>query len=92
MQLHEQFKKCTALLILFMNCPQMSQQIYRNHVYQPQNYSAYKAKGFLAEVGHELHTEKFLSDLFIGYPNYIMLPLFINYNLPVLLCTTRLPL
>lgn len=51
-----------------------------------------RKKDFLAEVGHEVHTEKFLSDLFIGYPNHITLPLFINYNLPVPLCTIRLPL
>lgn len=51
MQLHEQLKKCIALLILFINCPQMSQQIYKNHVYQPQNYSAYKEKGFFGRSG-----------------------------------------
>jgi len=39
---------------------------------------------FLPEVGHELGTHKFLSDLFIGGPNHITSPLFIDYNLPVL--------
>lgn len=44
---------------------------------------------FLAEVGHELCTHKFLSDLFIGDPNHITLPLFIDYNLPVLRLTIK---
>lgn len=44
---------------------------------------------FLAEVGYELCTHKFLSDLFIGDPNHKMLPLFIDCNLPVLWLTIR---
>lgn len=44
---------------------------------------------FLAEVGHELCTHKFLSDLFIGRPNCITLPLFIDYNLPMLWLTIK---
>lgn len=62
MQLLEQFKKCIASLILFMNYPQMNQQIHKKHVHQYWNYSIHKAMEFLAEVGHELCTQKFLSD------------------------------
>lgn len=47
---------------------------------------------FLAEVGYELCTHKFLSDLFIGDPNHITVPLFIDYNLLVLWLTIRFTL
>lgn len=89
MQLHEQFKKCIALLILFMNWPRTNQQIHKNNFHQYQNYPMYNAMGFLAEVAHELSTQKFPFGLFIGHPNHITLHLLIDYNLPVPLPTIK---
>lgn len=43
-----------------------------------------KAMEFLIEVGHELCTHTFLSDLFICDTNHMPLPWFTVYNLPVL--------